>query len=149
MATERYLGSSRKISETFIEFVSPIVAVLNEAAGKTGQDTALKLGSIVWNAVVYADAMVDHTFLDRVRRDMARDPISTTFVNQLIERKRTLFASDHRLVASYGFRQRQGEPRFWVKAPRPLLDLPAAIRLGCPGPWTCGDGKTDAEIRLQ
>ena len=42
----------RKISETFLNFLSPILAMMGDQAGEAEIESALKIGFTVWNSMV-------------------------------------------------------------------------------------------------
>jgi hypothetical protein len=54
-----------------------------------------------WNAVVFADVLNDHRHLDEIRRLTAGNPEAALLMEQLIVRKRALFADDERLIGSW------------------------------------------------
>jgi hypothetical protein len=54
-----------------------------------------------WNAVVFADVLNDHRHLDQIRRLTADKPEVALLMEQLIIRKRTLFADDERLIGTW------------------------------------------------
>ena len=54
-----------------------------------------------WNAVVFADVLDDHRYLDEIRRLTADKPETALLMEQLIARKRALFADDERLIGSW------------------------------------------------
>ncbi len=89
----------RKISETLLEFAAPML----EAAGgsKRRFEEALRIAFTSWNAVVYADVRGDDKFLDQMRNLPANMLGVSSLVEGLIERKRTLFGDDHRLIGKY------------------------------------------------
>ena len=55
----------------------------------------------VWNAVVFADMLNDHRHLDEIRRLTAEKPETALLMEQLIARKRALFADDERMIGTW------------------------------------------------
>jgi hypothetical protein len=112
-----------KISEAFLEFAQPLVESAPPGATEADMEEPLKLAFTVWNAVVYADAVRDHRFLEQVRQLTSHDRMMKAVVEQLIQRKRDSFGDDHRLVGEYAFYRKNGELRFRAEArdPRPSV----------------------------
>jgi hypothetical protein len=54
-----------------------------------------------WNAVVFADVLNDRQHLDEIRRLTTDNPKAAILMEQLIARKRALFADDERLIGSW------------------------------------------------
>jgi hypothetical protein len=91
----------RKISETLLHFARLTPDVLPSEAPELRAHEALTVACTVWNAVVFADVLNDHRHLDQVRRLIAGTPQAAALVEQLIVRKRTLFADDERLIGTF------------------------------------------------
>src|SRR5262252_4264980 len=91
----------RKISEIFLTFAAPLL---------------LSLASTVWNAMVLADVQGDRHHLDRLREAVQHAPGGLTLVNQLVERKRTLFGQDNYCIGAYKVTRQAGEIRLWAEA---------------------------------
>jgi len=111
----------RKISETFMEFAEPLVATLGQDATESQLEEALKVAFTVWNAVVYESANGETRFLDILRESMSSEPLLAAGIEQLIARKYSLFADDHRVVGQYKLTRKDGELRLWAETrdPRP------------------------------
>ena len=62
---------------------------------------ALEVSYTAWNAVVFADVLNDHRYLDYIRRLTADKPEVALLMEQLIARKRALFADDERLIGTW------------------------------------------------
>src|ERR1700758_2088856 len=82
----------RKISETFLDFAAPVMGDLPSEAPEHKAREALKVCFTVWNAVVFADVLNNHRFLDDIRALTAANPGTAFLMEQLIARKRSLFA---------------------------------------------------------
>ena len=90
----------QKISETFLHFAEPIL----DLSSDTREDQmrmALQIVLAVWNAVIFADVLNDHRHLDEIRRLTAEQPDAGLPLEDLIARKRTLFADDERLIGDW------------------------------------------------
>jgi hypothetical protein len=90
-----------KISETFLRFAAPILHDLPSEAPEDRAREALQVSFTAWNAVVFADVLNDHRYLNEIRRLTADKPESALLLEQLIARKRALFADDERLIGSW------------------------------------------------
>jgi hypothetical protein len=91
----------RKISETFLRFAAPILHDLPSEAPEQRAREALRVSFTAWNAVVFADVLNDHRYLDEIRRLTADKPETALLMERLIARKRALFADDERLIGSW------------------------------------------------
>ena len=109
----------RKISETFIHFARPLLDAAPPGATEADLEVAVRLAFTVWNAVVYADAVDNHEFLDGIREHTGHEPMSVALIEHLIRRKRELFGDDHRLVGAHKFYRQGGELRFRAEARDP------------------------------
>jgi hypothetical protein len=96
--TARY--PDRKISETFLQFAAPILHLSVEAREDQARN-ALQVAFTVWNAVIFADVLSDHRHLDHLRRLTADKPGVGPHIEELIARKRALFADDERLIGDW------------------------------------------------
>jgi hypothetical protein len=91
----------RKISETFLQFAAPIIHDLPSEAPEHRAREALQVSFTVWNAVIFADVLNDHGHLDEIRRLTAGNLEAGLLVDQMIARKRALFADDERLIGDW------------------------------------------------
>ena|SRR5438477_4386217 len=71
----------RKISETFLDFASPIMNDLPSEAAEHRARQALQVSFTVWNAVIFADVLNDHGYIDQIR-----------YLSERPQRSRRLFA---------------------------------------------------------
>ena len=92
---------NRKISETFLHFAAPLLHDLPSEAPEDRAQVALKLSFTAWNAVIFADVLNDHRHLDEIRRLLADKPEAALLMEQLIARKRALFADDGRMIGTW------------------------------------------------
>jgi hypothetical protein len=81
----------RKIYETFLRFAAPILHDLPSEAPKDRAREALQVSFTAWNAVVFADVLNDHRYLDAIRRLTGDKPETALLMEQLIARKRALY----------------------------------------------------------
>ena len=62
---------------------------------------ALQVAFTVWNAVIFADVLNNHRYLDDVRRLTAEKRGIGLLIEDLVARKRALFADDERLIGNW------------------------------------------------
>ena len=108
-----------KISETFLQFAEPLLDAMAPNVTETQMEQPLMIAWTVWNAVVYADSGQDGHMLKRFRALLGQDPQLKVFVEALIERKRTVFGDDHRLIGEYKLIRENGEIRLRAEARDP------------------------------
>jgi hypothetical protein len=92
---------NRKISETFLDFAAPMLDDLPSEAPEQRAKKALEVSFTAWNAVVFADVLNDNRHLEEIRRLTAGNPETALLMEQLIARKRALFADDERLIGTW------------------------------------------------
>lgn len=109
----------RKISDTFLQFAEPLFDAHGSNPSEKQMEQPLMIAWTVWNAVVYADAGDNGRMLDQLRASMAHDPQLKGFVQALIDRKRTLFGDDQRLLGEYTLFRKDGEIRLRAEARDP------------------------------
>jgi hypothetical protein len=98
-AAPRY--PDRKISETFLDFAGPIIQDLPSEAPEHRARQALQVAFTAWNAVIFADVLNDHGYIDQIRHLTAGKPDAGQLVEQMIARKRELFADDERMIGDW------------------------------------------------
>lgn len=101
--------SQRKISETFLEFTAPLLGALVGGPTKDQYEQILKFGYTVWNAAVFDAIDGQSKYIAQIRELTAGDPIIAAMTEQLIGRKQTMFADDHRLIGEYTLTWKNGE----------------------------------------
>lgn len=106
----------RKVSETFLAFAAPLLATMPADASDAALTRVLSLASAVWNALVLDAGHGDGQHLARLREAVQHAPGGVTLLNQLVERKRTLFAQDTYGIGAYTVTRQAGEIRLWVEA---------------------------------
>jgi hypothetical protein len=113
------LSSGRKISETLLDFASPLLEDMPpDASGKQIQEV-LMIGCTVWNAVVLDDVLGGSHYIGMVMHQMKGTVLGSIMVSNLIDRKRDLFGEDHRLIGDYRVTRKEGELRVWAEARDP------------------------------
>lgn len=112
-----------KISDTLLQFAEPLLRAFGPNVTEAQMEQPLMIAWTVWNAVVYADAGENGEMLEGVRSSMGRDPQLRAFGEVLIERKRTLFADDHRLIGEYNLFRKDGEIRLRAEARDPCTKV--------------------------
>ncbi len=90
----------RKISETFLRFAAPILHDLPSEVPEHRAREALRVSFTAWNAVVFADVLNDHRYLDEIRRLTADKAETALLMEQLIARKRGFFAEASEIASS-------------------------------------------------
>lgn len=102
MAKGRARGfPNRKISETFLEFAAPLLHTIPGEAPVCEVRKALEVAYTAWNAVIFADVLNNNRYIDQVRRLTASAAEVATLMEQMIARKRELFADDARLIGEW------------------------------------------------
>jgi predicted DNA-binding antitoxin AbrB/MazE fold protein len=90
----------RKISETFLDFASPLLRDLPSEAPERRAREALQVACTAWNAVIFADVLDEDRHLRQLRGPLAHTPEVAQLVEHLIARKRAL-GDDHRLIGTW------------------------------------------------
>lgn len=91
----------RKISETFLDYSAPLLQGLPSEALEHHVREALKVSFTTWNAVIFSDVLNDNQYVDQIRRLTADRPEVALMIEQMIDRKRALFANDARLIGDW------------------------------------------------
>lgn len=118
-AKTREKVSTRKISETFLDFAAPLLAPLGADAPEQEMENALKIAFTVWNSVVFDAVNRSNHWVTQARELVSHDPHIRELVEQLVARKQSLFGNDHRLVGEYRLYRHQGELRLRAEARQP------------------------------
>lgn len=108
-------SNRRKISETLLEFAQPVLDLTPPDATAADVEQRLEVVVLVWNAVVLAQRG-QHEFLAGLRTTLeSAGTDMPAFIDMLIERKKELFAHDHRLVGEFTVR-RAPDGTFTIRA---------------------------------
>ena len=84
----------RKISETFLDFVAPLLEGAEGKATRKQFDKVLMVGFTVWNSVVYDTVNGDAKYVTWLKQLTVDDSSFTQLLDRMIARKKTLFAHD-------------------------------------------------------
>jgi len=99
---------SLKISQTFIDFVKPVMPPIDENTTEDQIRTFFELGFMVWNAVLL-DSVYKNDFYKRyIEELLSQNPGFDMFIRPLIERRKTLFASDKRMIGKFTVTYKDG-----------------------------------------
>ena len=110
---------NRKISETFLDFASPLMATMPDDASDASIEQALTIAFTVWNGVILDDVNGNGYYMARLKEQASHDPVLQALLKELVHRKRTLFADDQRLIGNYKVTRKHGELRLWAEARDP------------------------------
>ena len=115
---------NRKISETFLDFSSPLLDALGKAATKQQVEKALQITYTVWNSIVLDSVKGGSKYISMVRQSMKDNPESSALIEQLILRKKTFFENDLRLIGDYSIKKkREGDWRLRAEARDLLISI--------------------------
>jgi hypothetical protein len=104
-----------KLSEAFRDYASPLTDILGDEATREEFDFVLMIAFLAWNGVILETAQGDSSHLNALRQKGLEDPTLAVCINQLIDRKRREFATDHRLIGKWEHVQVNGERRLRVE----------------------------------
>jgi hypothetical protein len=110
---------NRKISETFLDFSSPLLDALGKDANKYQVEQVLKIAFTAWNAVVLDTVKGNTKYVTQIRELTADDPMSAALIDQMISRKQDIFSGDHRMIGEYRLTQKRGKWRLRAEASDP------------------------------
>lgn len=91
----------KKISETFLDFASPLFEIAGEKPTKEQVESALKLAFTVWNSVVFDTVGGNSKNVTTLKQLVSNNPPCAALLDQMLTRKRTLFGDDLRLIGEY------------------------------------------------
>ena len=99
---------NRKISETFLEFSSPLLDAIGQAATKDQVEKVLQITYSVWNSMVLDTARGSEKNISILRETIKGDQMASSMIEQLISRKMELYADDLRLIGEFSITQKKG-----------------------------------------
>lgn len=111
-----------KISEVFLEFAEPLLGEAPRGATREQLTAALTVAFTAWNAVIYADVVNEPAYLKWIQRLLRTKPEGMAMLNQMVERKRTLFGNDHRLIGNWEITAGTDGPLLRAEARDPYTD---------------------------
>jgi hypothetical protein len=117
--TKKAKFPQRKISETFLDFSSPILDSLGQDVTKYKVEQVLKIAFTAWNAVVIDTVKGNSQYVAQLRQLTRDDPMSAALIEQMISRKKDMFSDDLRMIGEYRVTQKRGEWRLWAEARDP------------------------------
>lgn len=127
----------KKISETFLRFAAPVLGTMPEGATPSEIENVLRVPHMIWNALVLDQASGTSDWLTRVRQSIADSPGGVAVIEDLIDRKRRLFADDNLLIGEFRVtRLGPGEINLWAEARNPYS---AIAKQGTPNKTGGGD----------
>ena len=92
---------NRKISETLIDFASPILDSAPEGVTAEELKKGLVVAVTVWNAVVIEEWGFEQKYFDDIHKRLRSNPESAELIEALVERKRKKFAGDLRAISDF------------------------------------------------
>jgi len=119
MKKKRNKFPNRKISETFLDFSSPIMDALGKNASKYQVEKVLMIAFTVWNSIVLDTVKGSSQYVSILRETLKEDPMSSALIEKMIFRKHDKFSDDHRMIGEYSVTQKNGEWRLRAEARDP------------------------------
>jgi len=107
---------NRKISETLLDFSSPLLDALGKGATKYQVEKVFEIAYTVWNAIVLDTVKDSSEHISMLRQTIEGDPMASELIEQFISRKKAMFADDLRLIGEYRVTQKRGEWRLRAEA---------------------------------
>lgn len=97
---------TRKISETLLEFAEPLLANPPHDLSPQRLEHVLIVPITIWNAVILDDRSAMPGFLAqaRARVALAQPLVPLAIFDFMVERKRSCFGDDHRLIGRHSVR---------------------------------------------
>jgi hypothetical protein len=99
---------SLKISQTFIDFVKPLMPPIDENTTEEQIRTFFELGFTVWNAVLLDSVNKNDFYKKYLEELLSQNPGFDIFIKPLIERRKTLFANDKRMIGNFTVTYKDG-----------------------------------------
>jgi hypothetical protein len=110
---------NRKISETFLEFSSPLLDSIGQAETKDQVEKVLQITYSVWNSIVLDTSSGCEKNISMLREAIKGDQMVSAMIEQLISRKMELYADDLRIIGEFSITQKKGEWRLRADARDP------------------------------
>lgn len=102
--------SSSKISETILQFGEPLIAELDESCARHEFDQCLRVVISVWNAVTLDKVEGTDRWTTSLHEHAGSGPPELNgLLQELVERKKTLFGDDVRGVGEHWIRGENGD----------------------------------------
>ena len=109
----------RKISETFIDFAAPFVAMVDENTTERQLEQGFKIAFTVWNSIVLDTLNGNDHYVSTLHELTEDQPLFKPMLAELIARKREHFADDLRLIGNYRLTYKNGDLHEWAEARKP------------------------------
>ena len=110
---------SLKISQTFIDFVKPVMPPVDENTTEEQIRTIFEIGFMVWNAVLLDSVNNNDYYIGYIEEILSQNPGFDFFINPLIERRKTLFANDKRMIGNFTVTYKDGNINVRAEAKAP------------------------------
>ena len=110
---------SLKISQTFIDFVKPVMPPVDENTTEDQIRTIFEIGFMVWNAVLLDSVNNNDYYIGYIEEILSQNPGFDFFINPLIERRKTLFANDKRMIGNFTVTYKDGNLNVRAEARAP------------------------------
>jgi hypothetical protein len=107
---------NRKISEKFLEFSSPLLDAIGQAATRDQVEKVLQITYSVWNSIVLDKIRGSEKNVSMLRETIKGDLMASSMIEQLISRKMELYADDLQLIGEFSITQKKGEWRLRADA---------------------------------
>lgn len=108
--------SSLKISRTFIDFVQHLLSIVDQNTTEDQIKEAFQIAYTVWNGIIMDSESQNDHYIKWLRQLASKRPELIELLDQLILRKKTLFAEDHRLIGNYKVTYKNGDLHVWAEA---------------------------------
>ncbi|WP_242352810.1 MULTISPECIES: hypothetical protein [Anaeromyxobacter] len=110
-----------KISAAILDTAEPFITALPDHASAVAREDAIRLGVLIWNALVCQRLGDPEPFREALARFRAlpepQCTVMATLVAQVVERKVERYADDVRMVRDWKLTQREnGEATLWAEA---------------------------------
>ena len=111
-------SQKKKISETLIQFASPMLEMIGTDAPPDTMRELFMTAVTVWNGVVWEQLGKGSHFVDEIRQQLcAADMLPmAAIVDDLIERKRTVFSDTRVMISSHEIVYNSDQTEFVVRA---------------------------------
>ena len=110
---------SLKISQTFIDFVKPVMPPIDENTTEDQIRTIFELGFMVWNAFLLDSVNKNDFHNEYIENLLSENPGFDMFIKPLIERRKTLFANDKRMIGNFTVTYKDGNLNVRAEARAP------------------------------
>jgi hypothetical protein len=110
--------TERKISETLLEFTAPILEFFDGEPTPENVRPAFIVAITAWNAVILDESKKATRFVEETRKLLKTGPELALF-DSMVERKKSEYGSDRRLIGDFEVYKEAGEFRLRATAHAP------------------------------